>query len=89
MVVADRLLSLGAEVRAADPNVLEVDRRVMRVDATPEEVAAADAVVVLTDHHDFDFEMIRSRAATSSTPAVASARQRTSSRSDTFSTRGS
>ena len=64
MIVADRLLSLGAEVRAADPNVLEgrVDPRVVRVDATPEEVAAANAVVVLTDHHDFDFEMIRSRA---------------------------
>jgi UDP-N-acetyl-D-glucosamine dehydrogenase len=64
MIVADRLLSLGAEVRAADPNVLEgtVDGRVVRVDATPEEVAAADAVVILTDHDDFDFEMIRSRA---------------------------
>ena len=64
MIVAERLLSLGAAVRAADPNVLEgrVDVRVVRVDATPEEVELADAVVVLTDHHDFDFEMIRSRA---------------------------
>jgi UDP-N-acetyl-D-glucosamine dehydrogenase len=64
MIVADRLLSLGAEVRAADPNVLEgrVDGRVVRVDATPEEVEAADAVVILTDHDDFDFEMIRRRA---------------------------
>jgi UDP-N-acetyl-D-glucosamine dehydrogenase len=59
-----QLLALGAEVRAADPNVLEgrVDRRVVRVDAVPKEVAAADAVVLLTDHRDFDFEMIKNRA---------------------------
>ena len=62
--VADRLLSLGAEVRAADPNVLEgeVDRRIVRVDATVSEVGEADAVLLLTDHKDFDFEMIGARA---------------------------
>jgi UDP-N-acetyl-D-glucosamine dehydrogenase len=54
------LLDLGANVRAADPHVGEesVDARVTRVDCTPEEVAAADAVVLLVDHDAFDAEMI-------------------------------
>ena len=44
---------MGAEVRAADPLVTEptlISPAVARVDATPEEIAAADAVVLLTDH---------------------------------------
>jgi UDP-N-acetyl-D-glucosamine dehydrogenase len=59
-VVADRLLALGAEVSAADPHVL-ADRlapAVRLVDLTPDVVAEADAVVVLTDHDDFDYELI-------------------------------
>lgn len=54
--VAERLLALGAEVRAADPYVVEgnVDPRIVRVDATRGEAAAADAVVLLTDHDAFD-----------------------------------
>ncbi|MDP9387001.1 MAG: nucleotide sugar dehydrogenase [Actinomycetota bacterium] len=64
VVVAERLLGLGAHVRAADPYVMEgrVDRRVLRVDLTPEEVAAADAVVVLTDHDRFDFDAVATSA---------------------------
>lgn len=56
VAVAERLLSLGAEVRGADPYVVEghVNPRVVRVDATPAEAAAADAVVLLTDHDAFD-----------------------------------
>ncbi len=56
VVVAERLLALGAEVRAADPHVVEghVDPRVVRVGATVEEAAAADVVVLLTDHASFD-----------------------------------
>ena len=59
-VVADRLLGLGADVRAADPHVVEaqVDRRIVRVDATPEEAGAADIVVLLTDHDLFDFDSL-------------------------------
>ena len=62
MVVAERLLALGAEVRAADPHVLEgqVDACVLRVHASREEAAAADAVVVLTDHDVFDYEAVAS-----------------------------
>jgi len=60
MVVADRLLALGAEVRAADPYVLseQVDRRISLVDVSDDDVQAADAVVVLTDHDAFDYEAL-------------------------------
>jgi UDP-N-acetyl-D-glucosamine dehydrogenase len=56
MRVADLLLRMGADVRAADPLVTEtavLDPAVARVDATPEEIAAADIVVLLTDHDVF------------------------------------
>ena len=60
VVVADRLLALGAEVRAADPHVVEdhTDGRVVRVTATAEELAAADAVILLADHDAFDLELV-------------------------------
>jgi UDP-N-acetyl-D-glucosamine dehydrogenase len=60
IMIADRLLALGADVRAADRHVIEehVDARVVRVEATPQEVADADAVVLLADHDDFDLEMV-------------------------------
>jgi UDP-N-acetyl-D-glucosamine dehydrogenase len=54
--VADLLLRMGAEVRAADPLVTEptlISPAVARVDATPNEIAAAEAVVLLTDHDAF------------------------------------
>jgi UDP-N-acetyl-D-glucosamine dehydrogenase len=59
--VAQLLAGLGADVRAADPHVVEaraVDGVVARVEATPEEISSADAVVLLTDHDAFDFEEI-------------------------------
>jgi UDP-N-acetyl-D-glucosamine dehydrogenase len=59
--VASLLLDMGAEVRAADPHVVEdahVDRRVVRVAATAEQIAAADAVIVLADHDAFDLELV-------------------------------
>jgi UDP-N-acetyl-D-glucosamine dehydrogenase len=54
--IAQQLAALGADVRAADPHV---DDRytpigVTRVEATVEEAGAADAVVVVVDHDDFD-----------------------------------
>ncbi|TWV34900.1 nucleotide sugar dehydrogenase [Streptomyces misionensis] len=63
--VAELLTDLGAEVRGADPNVPESDTsklNVPRVDASPEEVAAADAVVLLMDHTRFDLAMIEKNA---------------------------
>ena len=60
VVVAERLLAMGAEVRAVDPHVVEghVDTRVVRVDFSTDELAAADAVVLLTDHDSFDLERV-------------------------------
>jgi UDP-N-acetyl-D-glucosamine dehydrogenase len=62
--IAAQLLSLGAEVRAADPHVQlgYEPPGVIRVQATAEEVAAADAVVLLVDHSDFDLDAILPRA---------------------------
>jgi UDP-N-acetyl-D-glucosamine dehydrogenase len=54
--VAELLSRMGAEVRAADPLVTEpavIDEAVARVDVTPEEIASADIVVLLTDHDAF------------------------------------
>jgi UDP-N-acetyl-D-glucosamine dehydrogenase len=63
--ITERLLSLGAEVRAADPHVVEgsVDKRIRLVDLTESEVAQADAVVLLTDHDAFDLAMVERQAA--------------------------
>ncbi len=60
LAVADRLLALGAQVRAADPHVVEdyPNPRMVRVEATPEELAAADAVVLLTDHDGFPYDAV-------------------------------
>jgi UDP-N-acetyl-D-glucosamine dehydrogenase len=60
IAIIERLASLGADVRVADPHVRELalDPRVTRVDATAEEAAAADAVVLVTDHDGFDLDAI-------------------------------
>jgi UDP-N-acetyl-D-glucosamine dehydrogenase len=63
--VAQLLLDLGAEVHAADPHVVEppeADARLVRVELTTEELAAADAVVLLADHDSFDYELVREHA---------------------------
>jgi UDP-N-acetyl-D-glucosamine dehydrogenase len=63
--VAQLLARMGAELRAADPHVVEgtaVDGLVPRVEATPGELAEADAVVLLTDHDAFDYRAIREHA---------------------------
>ncbi len=63
--IARQLLALGAEVRGADPHVAddEFAPPVTRVDATAEEIAAADAVVLLVDHDDFDLDALVGHAA--------------------------
>ena len=64
LVVAERLLALGAEVRAVDSHVNEdgIDSRITRAEATDAELAAADAVVLLTDHDDVDYELVAAHA---------------------------
>ncbi len=63
--VASLLMDMGAEVRAADPHVVEdghVDQRVLRVPLDAEQLAAADAVVLLADHDAFDLELVTQHA---------------------------
>lgn len=62
--IALQLLSLGAEVRVADPFVDDrhLPDGVSRVEATPEEVEEADAVVVLVDHDEFGVNDLASGA---------------------------
>ena len=64
VVVAERLVTLGADVRVADPHVIadHVHAKVERVEVTPEELAGADAVVLLTDHDAFDLDAVRTFA---------------------------
>jgi len=64
--VASLLLDMGADVRAADPHVVEdaqVDHRVVRVAPTAEQIAGADAVVLLADHDVFDLDLVTRHAA--------------------------
>ena len=64
LVVADRLLQLGADLHAVDGHVTEViDQRIRRTELTREVVEAADAVLVLTDHDDVDYEVVARHAA--------------------------
>lgn len=62
--VANRLAELGATVCAVEPYA-ELDRIptcVELVELSASEVAAADAVVVLTDHDCFDYDLVASEA---------------------------
>jgi UDP-N-acetyl-D-glucosamine dehydrogenase len=54
--VAAQLVAMGADVRAADPHVDDryLPAGVRRAEATIDEAAAADAVVILVDHDAFD-----------------------------------
>ncbi len=62
--VAELLLGMGADVRAADPAVPsdQVDSRVALVEATADECRAADAVVLLVDHDAFDLDLVSREA---------------------------
>jgi UDP-N-acetyl-D-glucosamine dehydrogenase len=62
--VVELLQQLGAKVRAIDPYI-EVDRvgvDVTLTDLCLEEVEAADAVLLLTDHDCFDFQLVQDHA---------------------------
>lgn len=66
--VMELLRDWGAEVAYSDPNVPQFPE--MRehnfdldsVNLTPAEIASYDAVILLTDHSDFDYDMIRTNA---------------------------
>ena len=63
--VAEQLVALGAEVRCADPHVPphQVPPGCRLVEATVDEVAAVDAVVVLVDHDAFDLDELAAASA--------------------------
>lgn len=54
------LLALGADVRLHDPHVdrYELYDRAPRVELTADEVASADAVVLITDHDVVDYDLV-------------------------------
>jgi UDP-N-acetyl-D-glucosamine dehydrogenase len=63
--IAQLLKGMGANVRAADPHVVEagaIDAVVARVELTREEISAADAVILLTDHDAFDIGAVSEHA---------------------------
>ena len=62
MVIAHNLSSLGAEVRVADSHLAPGVTGFPQVALTEEEVKLADAVVVVTDHDDIDYDMVRDHA---------------------------
>ncbi|MHB8263111.1 MAG: nucleotide sugar dehydrogenase [Acidimicrobiales bacterium] len=62
VAIANSLAQLGAEVSAADPYVRECPElieSVTRVEATSEEAAMADAVLLLVNHKEFDAGALR------------------------------
>ncbi len=59
------LVDLGADVLVHDPHVgsHELDHVAPRVPLSPDLLASADVVVLLTDHDDVDYELVRAHAA--------------------------
>ena len=61
--IAQRLAALGAAVRVADPHLTgEPDGNFTLVDLDADEIAAADALVVVTDHDAFDYDLVTRHA---------------------------
>jgi UDP-N-acetyl-D-glucosamine dehydrogenase len=61
-----RLLADGAEVAVADPHVVErmpTDALTRRVALTEQELTRTDAVVLVTDHDAFDYDLVTAHAA--------------------------
>jgi nucleotide sugar dehydrogenase len=61
-VIAQLLADLGADVRAADPLIDGRTAPCPVVDLDTAELAAADAVVLVTDHDAFDMDLVRRHA---------------------------
>jgi UDP-N-acetyl-D-glucosamine dehydrogenase len=59
MVIAQNLRSLGADVRVVDSHLAPGVTGFPQVALTEEEVRLADAVVVVTDHDDVDYDLVR------------------------------
>ncbi len=64
--IVEALLQKGARVSYADPYVPQVTldgRKMTAVEVSPESLAAADCVLILTNHSSFDYAAIAERAA--------------------------
>jgi UDP-N-acetyl-D-glucosamine dehydrogenase len=59
VVIAQNLAALGADVRVADPHLGPGATDIPLVDLTEDEVKEADAVVIVTDHDEFDYDMVQ------------------------------
>jgi UDP-N-acetyl-D-glucosamine dehydrogenase len=57
-VIAQSLAALGAEVRVADPHLSDHALAFPLVDVTADELSSADAVVIVTDHDAFDYDLV-------------------------------
>jgi UDP-N-acetyl-D-glucosamine dehydrogenase len=64
LAVAEQLTALEAEVRAVDPHVQDehIGPAIERAELTAQELEAADAVVILTNHDAFDLEVVARHA---------------------------
>ncbi len=62
-IIAKSLTEMGAEVRMVDPHVAGQDLPGPLVELTAGELQRADAVVIVTDHDAFDFDLVRDHAA--------------------------
>jgi UDP-N-acetyl-D-glucosamine dehydrogenase len=61
-IIAQLLTELGAEVRVVDPHLTGEPMPYPLVELTTDELAGADATVVVTDHDTFDYELVRAHA---------------------------
>jgi UDP-N-acetyl-D-glucosamine dehydrogenase len=61
-VIAQSLAALGADVRIVDPHLVGDSVPYPMVELTDHEVEAADAVVIVTDHDAFDYDLVASHA---------------------------
>ena len=57
-VIARSLVALGADLRVADPHMEGDTLAFPLVEVTADELAAADAVILITDHDAFDYDLI-------------------------------
>ncbi len=65
IAVVERLLAMGADVRACEPYIPRAGAHALPapvVDCTPDELAAADLVVLLVDHPDFPLDEVAAHA---------------------------
>jgi UDP-N-acetyl-D-glucosamine dehydrogenase len=62
VVIAQSLTALGADVRVVEPHLPPGATTLLQVELTTDEVQQADAIVVVTDHDAFDYDMVCDRA---------------------------